>query len=72
MRSCYGLREVALSLVAIAAMSWCFRTGAREVQIERPTMGILQVRREAATLLQLGLAFMASGLLTMALHTWSA
>jgi PST family polysaccharide transporter len=63
----YFLREkgVAPSLVAIAMMSiitsWWF---SRKVNIQVPAMTFSQVKQEAASLLKLGFAFMASGLLT--------
>lgn len=64
----YFLREkgVVPALVGIAATSivtsWWY---SRKVQIERPGMTPSQVKREAVLLLKLGLAFMASGFLTM-------
>jgi antigen flippase len=64
----YFLREkgVAPSLVAIATMSiitsWWF---SRKVQVQWTAMTSSHVRREAASLLKLGFAFMASGFLTM-------
>jgi enterobacterial common antigen flippase len=64
----YLLREegVAPSLVCIAAMSsvmtWWF---SRKVRIQPPTMTFTEVRHEAASLLKLGFAFMASGFLVM-------
>ena len=62
----YYLREdgVVPALVAIAAMttltSWWY---SRQVRTEPCTMAGAEVRREAAALLKLGVAFMASGLL---------
>ena len=64
----YFLRErgVVPALVGIAAMSivtsWWY---SRKVQIQAPVMTAAEVRQEAAALLKLGLAFMASGFLTM-------
>ena len=64
----YFLRErgVVPSLIGIAAMtiitSWWF---SRKVQIRPPAMTTSQVRHEAASLLKLGFAFMASGFLTL-------
>ena len=59
-------RGVVPSLVAVAAISvvtsWWY---SRKVQIETPSMAIAQVGQEAAALLKLGLAFMASAFLTM-------
>lgn len=55
---------VALALVAIAAMSvvtsWWY---SRKVQIHSPMMTASEMKEETATLLKLGFAFMASGLL---------
>ena len=64
----YFLREngVVPSLIGIAAMtiitSWWY---SRKVQITPPAMTTSQVRHEAAALLKLGFAFMASGVLTL-------
>ena len=64
----YFLREegVVPSLIGIAAMtmitSWWY---SRKVQISTPAMTTYQVRNEAAALLKLGFAFMASGFLTL-------
>ena len=64
----YFLREkgVVPAIVGIAAMSivtsWWY---SRKVQIIPPTMTASQVRQEAASLLKLGFAFMASGFLIM-------
>ena len=64
----YFLREdgVVPALVAIAAMSivtsWWY---SRKVQIQPPVMTASQMMDEAAALLKLGFAFMASGILTM-------
>jgi enterobacterial common antigen flippase len=64
----YVLREqgVALSLVAVAAMScitsWWY---SRKIPIQHTSMTALQVAQEAAALLKLGFAFMASGLMVM-------
>jgi antigen flippase len=64
----YFLREkgVAPALVGIAAMSivtsWWY---SRKVQIRSTAMTAAEVRKEAAKLLKLGLAFMASGFLMM-------
>lgn len=64
----YFLREegVVPSLVAIAAMSigtsWWY---SRKVKIQPPAMTTSQMREEAAALLKLGFAFMASGVLMM-------
>jgi enterobacterial common antigen flippase len=61
-----GERGVVLALIALAAASaaslwWC----SRRVRLEPGTMQATQLCREAAELLRLGLAFMASGLLMM-------
>jgi enterobacterial common antigen flippase len=64
----YFLREdgVVPALVSAAAMSlitsWWY---SRKVRVETPSMTAPQVRHEAALLLKLGFAFMASGFLTM-------
>ena len=64
----YFLREegVVPALVAIAAMSivtsWWY---SRKVQIQPPVMTASQIKEEAAALLKLGFAFMASGILMM-------
>lgn len=64
----YFLREkgVVPSLVGIAAMtiitSWWY---SRKVQIQPPVMTASQIKHEAASLLKLGFAFMASGFLMM-------
>ena len=64
----YFLREkgVVPSLIGIAAMtlitSWWY---SRKVQIGLPAVTRSQVRHEAAALLKLGFAFMASGVLTL-------
>jgi antigen flippase len=64
----YFLRErgVVPALVAMAGMtlllSWWY---SRRVGFERPTLNVAEIRLEAAGLLKLGLAFMASGVLTM-------
>ena len=64
----YFLREegVVPSLVCIAAMSivtgWWY---SRKVRIQPPAMTFSEVRHEAASLLKLGFAFMASGFLVM-------
>ncbi len=64
----YWLREegVAAALVAVALASavtaWWY---ARKVVIERPVITPPQLRQEVSGLLKLGLAFMASGLLTI-------
>jgi enterobacterial common antigen flippase len=64
----YYLREdgVVPALVAVAAMStvisWWY---SRKVRIEPCAMMRVYVRRETTSLLKLGLAFMASGLLMM-------
>jgi antigen flippase len=63
------LREngIVPSLVAIAAMSiltsWWY---SRKIQVPKVPVGALEVRREVAELLKLGLAFMASSFLTLA------
>ena len=61
-----GERGVAPSLVAAAAMgliiSWWY---SRKIKIEYPAMTRGEVRQEAASLLKLGFAFMASGILMM-------
>lgn len=62
----YFLREegVVISLVLVAAMtvltSWWY---SRKIPIQMPSISASQVRQEAAALLKLGFAFMASGLL---------
>jgi PST family polysaccharide transporter len=62
----YFLREegVVISLVLVAAMtvltSWWY---SRKIHIQLPSISASQVRQEAAALLKLGFAFMASGLL---------
>jgi PST family polysaccharide transporter len=64
----YFLREdgVVPSLIGVAAMSiitsWWY---SRKVQIHPPAMTASQIRKEAASLLKLGFAFMASGFLMM-------
>ena len=64
----YFLREkgVALFIVAVGATmvatSWWY---SRKIQIKVPRVTLAQVRDEAGALLKLGLAFMASGMLTM-------
>jgi enterobacterial common antigen flippase len=64
----YFLREkgVVPSLIGVAAMtiitSWWY---SRKIQITPPAMTASQVRQEAASLLKLGFAFMASGFLTL-------
>jgi PST family polysaccharide transporter len=62
----FGERGVVPSLIAVAAMSiltsWWY---SRKVQIQAPAMTGSQVRQEAAALLKLGFAFMASGFLMM-------
>ncbi|MGH7486255.1 MAG: oligosaccharide flippase family protein, partial [bacterium] len=64
----YFFREegVVPSLVCVAAMSivtsWWY---SRKVRIEPPAMTASEVRHEAASLLKLGFAFMASGFLVM-------
>ena len=61
-----GEKGVVPSLVAVAAMSmitsWWY---SRKVRIEPPAMTASQARQEAASLLKLGFAFMASGFLMM-------
>lgn len=61
-----GERGVVPSLVGIAAMtiltSWWY---SRKVEIQPPAMNVSQVKQEAAGLLKLGFAFMASGCLMM-------
>jgi antigen flippase len=64
----YWFREqgVVPSLISVAAMtiltSWWF---SRKIDVQAATVSLFQVRQEAAALLKLGSAFMASGLLTM-------
>jgi len=62
----FGEQGVVPSLIAAAAMSiltsWWY---SRKAQIESVAMSASQVRQEAAALLKLGFAFMASGFLTM-------
>lgn len=59
-------RGIVPSLVAVAAMSvltsWWY---SRKIQIQKPSMAVSAVAEEASALLKLGLAFMASGFLTM-------
>lgn len=59
-------RGIVPSLIAVAGMSllisWWF---SRRVVIQKPIMTGQEVRHEAGALLKLGLAFMASGMLTM-------
>jgi PST family polysaccharide transporter len=61
-----GEKGIAPSLVAVAVMtvgtSWWY---SRRIQIRTPHVTISQVRQEAASLLKLGFAFMASGLMMM-------
>jgi len=61
-----GEKGVVPSLVAAAAMglvmSWWY---SRKVRIQPPAMTRYQVRQEATSLLKLGFAFMASGMLMM-------
>jgi enterobacterial common antigen flippase len=65
----YLFREkgVVPSLIGVAAMtiltSWWY---SRKIEIEVPTVSLSQVRQEASALLKLGSAFMASGMLTLA------
>jgi PST family polysaccharide transporter len=62
----YFLREegIVLSLILVSAMgilmSWWY---SRKIQIQRPSISVYQVGQEAAALLKLGFAFMATGLL---------
>ncbi len=61
-----GEQGVAPSLVAAAAMGLVISWGySRKVEIEYPAMTRAEVRQEAASLLKLGFAFMASGILMM-------
>jgi antigen flippase len=59
-----GVQGVALSLVGVAAMtiltSWWY---SRKVQIQTTALKMFEVGREAAALLKLGFAFMASALM---------
>jgi PST family polysaccharide transporter len=59
-------RGVVASLVIVAAMgiltSWWY---SRKIAIDRVSVSLSQVRREASSLLKLGSAFMASGLMTL-------
>ena len=59
-------RGVVPSLVSVAAMtiltSWWYT---RKIDVQTPVVTLAQVRQEAAALLKLGSAFMASGLMTM-------
>ena len=61
-----GEEGVVPSLVCVAALSvitsWWY---SRKVQVSRPDMALSQVTTEAASLLKLGFAFMASGFLMM-------
>ncbi len=63
---CFRADGVAPSLVIVAAItaltSWWF---SRKVQIRRTVISAAQARHEAASLLKLGAAFMASGFLMM-------
>jgi enterobacterial common antigen flippase len=64
----YFLRErgVALSLVAIAAISLVFSWWySRRVEIDHPPLAFREITGEASSLLRLGFAFMASGVLMM-------
>jgi enterobacterial common antigen flippase len=64
----YFFREqgVVPSLISVAAMailtSWWY---SRKVEVQAPAMTGIQVKQEAAALLKLGFAFMASGILMM-------
>jgi antigen flippase len=64
----YILRDdgVAPSLVAVAAMTlltaWWY---SRKIRLSSPSLTVPQVKQEALGLLNLGVAFMASGLMTM-------
>ena len=64
----YFLREdgVVISLVCVAAVSMVTSLWySRKVRIEPPAMTVSEFRHEAASLLKLGFAFMASGFLVM-------
>jgi PST family polysaccharide transporter len=64
----YFLRENGIipSLIAVAAMSLaCSWWYSRKVKMETPPITVSEVRQEAGALLKLGIAFMASGLMTM-------
>jgi antigen flippase len=62
----FGEQGIAPSLVAVAGVSiltsWWY---SRKVQIQKPTMTMVEVMQESSALLKLGFAFMASGFLTM-------
>ena len=62
----WGVAGLAPTLVAVAACSalasWWY---SRQISIEKPTISASVVASEAASLLKLGVAFMASGLLTL-------
>ena len=61
-----GEQGVAPSLVAAAALGLAISWGySRKVKIAYPAMTRAEVRQEAASLLKLGFAFMASGILMM-------
>jgi antigen flippase len=59
-------RGIVPSLIAVAAVttlsSWWY---SRKLQVQRPSMAMSEVGHESAALLKLGVAFMASGFLTM-------
>lgn len=61
-----GENGVVPALIGIAAMmivtSWWY---SRKIQIQAPAMTTSQIMKEVASLLKLGFAFMASGILTM-------
>jgi len=64
----YGLGEsgVVPALIAVAGLSVCVSWWyARKVQVARIQITVAELRAEAGSLLQLGLAFMLSGLLMM-------
>lgn len=63
----FGEAGIAPALIAVAAVglavSWWY---SRKISISPPAMSFPEMRREAASLLKLGFAFMASGVLMMA------
>lgn len=63
---CFGMQGIAPSLVAMAVVgtfaTWWY---SRKVRLPSPPMSFRQVGGEAAALLKLGLAFMASGFLAV-------
>ncbi|WEX74995.1 O-antigen translocase [Sinorhizobium numidicum] len=62
----FGTSGIVASLVAVAAvtLATCWWYG-RRIRVSTPPMSTQQVRQETASLLKLGLVFMASGFLTL-------